>query len=246
MRTLAAYIVIASAGTLLLAIGFGSAEGTAAALFYMVNSTLVAAALFLLVDRISAMRGSLRDALRPAPLAEGGWASTGLLYAAVAISAAGMPPLAGFLGKGFVLDAARDSPLAAWSWAVVLLSSLGIMIALARAGTTMFWAGQGGAEHGHGEEAAQEAAGGAATAAATAIAARGQARERVSFWAEGHRIAVGWLLLLVIANAAFAGPLAQFTGATARQLLERQPYISAVLGSRPVAPLWTPRRGMKK
>jgi multicomponent K+:H+ antiporter subunit D len=246
MRTLAAYIVIASAGTLLLAIGFGSAEGTAAALFYMVNSTLVAAALFLLVDRISAMRGSLRDALRPAPLAEGGWASTGLLYAAVAISAAGMPPLAGFLGKGFVLDAARDSPLAAWSWAVVLLSSLGIMIALARAGTTMFWAGQGGAEHGYGEEAAQEAAGGAATAAATAIAARGQARERVSFWAEGHRIAVGWLLLLVIANAAFAGPLAQFTGATARQLLERQPYISAVLGSRPVAPLWTPRRGMKK
>jgi multicomponent K+:H+ antiporter subunit D len=219
MRTLAAYIVIASAGTLLLAIGLGTVAGVAAAVFYMVNSTLVAAALFLLVDRISRMRGELRDRLRPAPLPQRGWASSGVLYAVVAISAAGMPPLAGFLGKGFVLDAARDSPLTGAAWAVILVSSLGIVIAMARAGTTLFWAGQ--------DEAVRDAVAGPKPM-------------------PGHRIALAWLVILVIANAVFAGRLAQYAQSTARQLIERRPYIAAVLGSRPVAPLWAPRQGIKK
>jgi multicomponent K+:H+ antiporter subunit D len=219
LRTLAAYIVIASAGTLLLAIGLGSASGMAAAIFYLVNSTLVAALLFLLVDRIASMRGELRDRLRPAPLPASGWASTGALYALVAISAAGLPPLAGFLGKGFVLDAARTSPLTGAAWTVILLSSLGIIIAMARAGTTVFWAGQGTFEPN---------------------AAAGRPPR------PGCRTALAWLLLLVIANALFAGRLAQFAQATAQQLGERRPYIDAVLGQKPVAPLWTPRQGMKK
>jgi multicomponent K+:H+ antiporter subunit D len=216
MRTLAAYIVIASAGTLLLAVGLGTEAGVAAAVFYLVNSTLVAAALFLLVDRIAALRGSLRDRLRPAPLPQGGWASTGALYAVFAVSAAGVPPLAGFLGKGFVLDAALAAPMTLAAWTVILVSSLGLLIALARAGTTLFWAGQDGA-------------------APAAAAAHG-----------AHRLALLWLLLLVIANAVFAGALAQFAQSTARQLAERRPYIDAVLGTKPVAPLWTPRQGVKK
>ena len=219
LRTLAAYIVIASAGTLLLAIGLGTASGMAAAIFYLVNSTLVAAALFLLVDRIAAMRGELRDRLRPTPLPASGWASAGALYALVAISAAGLPPLAGFLGKGFVLDAARASPLTGVAWTVILLSSLGIIIAMARAGTTVFWAGQGAFE---------------------ANAAAGRPPR------PGCRIALAWLLLLVIANALFAGRLAQYAQATAQQLGERRPYIAAVLGAQPVAPLWAPRQGMIK
>ena len=219
MRTLTAYIVIASAGTLLLSIGLGTAGGVAAAVFYMVNSTLVAAALFLLVDRIAAMRGETGDLMRPLPLPEQGWARHGVLFAVIAVAAAGLPPLAGFLGKGFVLDAARASPLTGATWTVVLLSSLGVMIALARAGTTVFWAAQGRFE-------------------APAVAGR-PARA-------AHRVALGWLLLLVIANALFAGPLAQFAQATARQLEERSPYIAAVLGTQPVPPLWVPRQGMKK
>ena len=218
MRTLAAYVVIASAGTLLLAVGLGTEAGVAASVFYLVNSTLVAAALFLVADRVAALRGTLRDQLRPAPLPQGGWASTGALYAAFAISAAGLPPLAGFLGKGFVLDAALAAPLTAVAWTVVLVSSLGILIALARAGTTLFWAGQD-------------------ESAATAAAAPAH---------PAQRLALGGLLLLVIANAVFAGWLAQFAQSTARQLAERRPYIAAVLGAKPVAPLWTPRQGLKK
>ncbi len=69
LRTLVSYLVIASAGTLLLAIGLGSAATLSAALFYLVNSTLVAAALFLLVDSIASGRGEADDAMIPAPLA---------------------------------------------------------------------------------------------------------------------------------------------------------------------------------
>ena len=217
LRTLVAYIVIGSAGTLLLAIGLGSATGVAAAVFYLVNSTLVAALLFLLVDRLASLRGGLGDRLRPAPLPERGWAGGGVLYAVAAISAAGVPPLAGFLGKGFVLDAARLSPLTAPAWTVILLSSLGILIALARAGTTLFWAGQGDGPLPEGRSAAP-----------------------------GPALALGWLAVLVIANAMFAGRLAEYAHRTALQLAERRTYISAVLGTRPVAPLWTPRQGMIK
>jgi multicomponent K+:H+ antiporter subunit D len=219
LRTLTAYVVIASAGMLLLAFGLGTAAGVAAGIFYMVNSTLVVAALFLLVDRLAAMRGELRDGLRPAPLPERAWAGTGALYSLLAIAAAGLPPLAGFLGKGFVLDAARATPLVGAAWTVVLLSSLGIMIAMARAGTTMFWAGQG-------------------PLAANAAAARPPK--------DAQRIALAWLVMLVIANALFAGRLAQYAQATARQLVDRRPYIAAVLGAKAVAPLWAPRQGMKK
>jgi hypothetical protein len=48
----------------------------------------------------------------------------------------------------------------------------------------------------------------------------------------------------VVAVAAFAGPLADYTQAAAGQLFERRAYIDAVLGKRPAAPLWNPREGM--
>ena len=217
LRTLVAYIVIGSAGMLLLAIGLGSPTGVAAAVFYLVNSTLVAALLFLLADRLASLRGSLADRLRPAPLPARGWAGGGVLYAIAAISAAGAPPLAGFLGKGLVLDAARASPLAVPAWAVILLSSLGILIALARAGTTMFWAGQGDGPLPEGRPPAP-----------------------------GPALALGWLAVLVVANAVFAGRLAEYAQHTALQLAERHTYISAVLGARPAAPPRTPRLGVAK
>ena len=104
LRTLVSYLVIASAGTLLLAIGLGSAATLSAALFYLVNSTLVAAALFLLVDSIASGRGEADDAMIPAPLAYR--AAYGVLFFVFALEAAGLPPMGGFIGKALLL--ARD------------------------------------------------------------------------------------------------------------------------------------------
>jgi multicomponent K+:H+ antiporter subunit D len=71
LRTLVSYLVIASAGTLLLALGIGSERSIAAGLFYLVPGTLMAAALFLLADRISAARHDAADAGRAGPRLRG-------------------------------------------------------------------------------------------------------------------------------------------------------------------------------
>ena len=51
---------------------------------------------------------------------------------------AGLPPLSGFLGKVLLLDAGPVPPMG-WIWAVVLGSGLLTLIALARAGSLVFW-----------------------------------------------------------------------------------------------------------
>jgi multicomponent K+:H+ antiporter subunit D len=70
LRRLVAYLVVASAGTLLVGVGLGSAAALTATLFYLVNSTLVAGAWFLLAERIAWARGG-DDRLVPARLQQG-------------------------------------------------------------------------------------------------------------------------------------------------------------------------------
>ena len=93
-----------------------------------------------------------------------------------------------------------------------------MMIAVARAGSTVFWK--------------------AADASRAQAAAARPARV--------ERLAIGWLavaMLLVVLNA---GPMTQYAESTAAQLLDRRAYVGAVLGAQPVPPAWTPREGMKK
>lgn len=221
LRTLVAYLVVASAGTLLLAIGLGTRASLGAALFYLVNSTLVAAALFLLVDRIQHARQGTEaggDALERMALTHGDRVRLGALFFLLAVAMAGLPPLGGFLGKLQVLAAAASESLAPWVWpavwAVVLSASLAIVVALARAGGTVFW----------GEE-------------------RDGAR-RPPGRLQG--LALPLLSVAIVAVVALAGPLSTYTEAAATQLTQRQAYIDAVLGREPVEPLWNPRKDMKK
>jgi len=204
LRGMIGYLVIASAGTLLLALGLGSRQTVAAALFYLVNSTLVVAALYLLADRIGAQRGERGDALTPGPFGSER-NSLGAAYFFAAVAVCGLPPLAGFLGKSLLLNSARGTGYAAWVWAVVLASSLAIIISLVRAGTRIFW------------KPFEPSMPRAATATSSV-----------------HALALGWLFAAMLLNTVAAGPLARYTGAAAQQLFARQPYIEAVLGAQPV------------
>jgi multicomponent K+:H+ antiporter subunit D len=216
LRALIAYLVVGSAGTLLLAIGLGTEASVAAGLFYLVNSTLVAAAWFLLADRIQAARSGA-DLLKAAPLA-GGWAPLGVAFFVAAVAFAGVPPLAGFFGKALLLQAAGQTDWAAWAVTLVLGSSLATMVALARAGVVLFW----------------EPADGRAAPAAPAD-------HRAT-----HKLGLVALLLSVLAAAATAGPVSAYTAAAARQLFERDGYIQAVLGARPVPAAYDVRREMRE
>ena len=214
LRLLIAYAVVASAGTLLLAIGLGTRDALAAGLFYLINSTLAAALWFLLAEHIAHARGG-SDRLDARAFSTG-WAPLGMVFFVAAVAMAGVPPLAGFMGKALLLQAAGHTPLAGWVVALVLASSLAMLMALARAGSTLFWKAP------------------AAGATAAGDGATGQ-----------PSLVVLSLLAAVLATAAFAGPLAAYTQAAATQLVQRRAYIDAVLNAQPVPAAYDVRREMR-
>ncbi|MGL4573774.1 MAG: monovalent cation/H+ antiporter subunit D [Burkholderiaceae bacterium] len=222
-RALVGYIIIASAGTLLLALGLNSAQTVGAGLFYLVNSTLIAALLFLIADRVLSARASANDLLVPGDIAERmRWA---VWFFIAAIAACGLPPLAGFLGKAMLLKAALVTPYAAWVWAVVLIAGLTMTVAMARAGSALFWKTDEGAVAAYGSRAEQSAA--------------------MPLHAV-HTKAMALAATAAVACVVFAGPLAAYTQAAANQLFERQAYINAVLNKEPAPPMFDVRKEMRE
>ncbi|MFM7335170.1 MAG: proton-conducting transporter membrane subunit, partial [Tabrizicola sp.] len=133
---LVAFACIASMGTVFLAISAFTPQTTAAALYYMLHSTLATAALFLVADLVIRRRAHPR-LTEAAPLPQSGLIAA--LYMAAAVAIAGMPPLSGFIGKLLILDAFRaQAPLV---WSVILVSSFLMILGLARAGSLVFWKG---------------------------------------------------------------------------------------------------------
>jgi len=131
---LAAFAGIASMGTVFIAIAHFTPQATAAALYYILHSTLATALMFLLADLISRRRAHVRlDSL--APVAQAGL--MGALFMAASIAMAGMPPLSGFVGKLLILDAWRDHAFTVWS--AILVSSFLMILGFARAGSQVFW-----------------------------------------------------------------------------------------------------------
>lgn len=199
LRKLVSYLLIASIGTLLTAVGLFSAQGIAAAIYYLLHSTLVTAGLFLLADLLARQRGAFDDRFDPAPpVAQP--ALLGALFFAAAVAVAGVPPLSGFLGKVLVLQAAPATTAGYWVWGVVLATSLLTLISLSRAGSMIFWKTM----------PTVPGSGPAASAAGALLPAA---------------LLVGATVLL----AALATPIGAFAEATALQLQQPAGYIESVL-----------------
>ncbi len=204
---LVAYAIIGSMGMVMVAISLFTPAGIAAALYYIVHSTLAGAILFLIADIVLTGRGNL-DLTAQTPM-RGTYMTAGMFFAA-AIAMAGLPPLSGFLGKLLVLDASYGTDLVVWVWAVVLASSLISVIGFARAGSVLFWKA-------HGLEPAAPAADTAPPAADTA---QPSALAYVS---------VGGLFALLVAHTVFAGQVHAYTSAMAEQLFAPEAYKAMVL-----------------
>ncbi|MGE4406120.1 monovalent cation/H+ antiporter subunit D [Pseudomonas sp.] len=138
LQVLLAYLVVASVGTLLAGVAIGSEQSLAAALYYLIHSTLIAGALFLLADLIARQRGELGTDLISAPALRQPLL-LGAMFFAGAISVAGLPPFSGFLGKLMLLRSVAPGAEAMLLWGVVLVGGLGMLIALSRAGSLVFW-----------------------------------------------------------------------------------------------------------
>jgi multicomponent K+:H+ antiporter subunit D len=139
LRRMVAWLVVVSVGTLLAGLGIGTTAGLSGALYYLVHTTLVTGALFLLADLIArgrAQGAAITGAQRP-PAA----GRLAVLFLAGGVAIAGMPPLSGVVGKVLILLATQASPWAAWIWGAMLLSSLLLVLAISRAGATLLWRG---------------------------------------------------------------------------------------------------------
>ena len=227
LRMQIGYLVIGSAGTMLLAFGLARADTIAAGLFYLVNSTFAAAALFLVADRIAAGRGATDDLLTPAPF-DMSRNRLGIVFFICAVAIAGVPPLAGFLGKALLLQSAGPTAWGGWVVAIVLASSLLVMVALARSGSVLFWS----------PAAIESAAGGSRF---LEVLPYGPAPTR-----RNHGFALALLLAALVTCSAAAGPIASYASDTAAQLVDRRAYLDAVLKTEPAPPARDVRREMRE
>ena len=197
---LVAFSVIGSMGMVMVSISLFTPAGIAAALYYIVHSTLAGAALFLISDLVRTGRSDLN--LTPQSPVAGNALTAGLFFTG-AIAMAGLPPLSGFLGKLLILDAAYSSDLMVWIWVIVLSSSLISIVGFARAGSILFWKA-------HSVAPSDDAP--ALTRPAT-----------LSY------VAVGGLISLLVAHTVFAGQMHAYTTTMAAQLFVPESYISTVI-----------------
>ncbi len=197
---LVAFSVIGSMGMVMVSISLFTPVGIAAALYYMVHSTLAGAALFLISDLVRTGRANLD--LTPQPPVSGTALTAGLFFVG-AIAMAGLPPLSGFLGKLLVLDAAVGTDLVIWVWAIVLSASLISIVGFARAGSMLFW-----------------------RAHSVAAPEKTPAMPRPT---PLSYVAVGGLISVLVAHTVFAGQVHAYTTTMAAQLFAPESYISIVL-----------------
>ncbi len=195
LRLLVAYLVLVSVGTLLAGIGMGSPAAVSALLYYLVHTTLITGGLFLLAELIGVQRGKAGTRLvKGRPVHQGGLLAGLFFLGAVAV--AGLPPLSGAIGKALLMASAEGAQRA-WLWPILLATGLCALIALSRAGSTLFWRSQG--------------------------EPMGQPLPRRQWFG------VAWLLgaspLLVV----LAGPVSDYTRATAEQLANPAVVVNALL-----------------
>jgi multicomponent K+:H+ antiporter subunit D len=138
LRMLIGNLVIVSVGTLLISFAIGTPEATAAGFLYLIHSTLVTAALFLIADMLGKQRGKALDYFVISRKIKQ-QALLGIIFMVAAMAVAGLPPFSGFLGKLVILQSVTLADQRVWVWTVILLSSLMTIVALSRAGTTLFW-----------------------------------------------------------------------------------------------------------
>jgi multicomponent K+:H+ antiporter subunit D len=137
LAVMAAYLTIASVGTILTGVAAGG-QGLAAALYYLAHSTIIIAGLFLVSDLLARSRGAMGDQLHPGPPLRYA-ASLGLAFLFAGATVAGVPPSSGFLGKLMILQSTMDGIGAAVVWTVILVTSVLTLVTCSRAGSIVLW-----------------------------------------------------------------------------------------------------------
>ena len=209
LRRFVGFMVLSSIGTLLIAIAMLNTQAWSAALYYLVHSTIIAAAFYLFCGWMTAQRGSFKDHLKVAPKIKQEKAAA-FTYFTIALMMAGLPPFSGFLGKVFILQATAETPYQGWIIAVILIVSLLSIIAFTRVGFILFWRASPP------EENAKEPAYTAYQALPDTAPHRNDK-------------AIYVLLIALMSYVVFAAPIQRYTTSTAQQIQNHALYQQAIL-----------------
>lgn len=209
LRRFVGFMVLSSIGTILIAISMQSRDAWAAALFYLVHSTLIAAAFYLLCGWITSQRGAFKDHLKVAPKMKQQYAVS-MTFFIIALMMAGLPPFSGFWGKVLILTATTHSAAQAWIIGTILVVSLLSILAFTRAGFILFWRATTP------EDNPKEAA----YAAYQELPDQAPPRNDKAIYI---------LLAALIAYVVCAAPILNYVEQTAAQITDRQQYIDTIL-----------------
>jgi len=139
VRRLLAFHVMAQVAYLVMGLALATSLGAAAAIFYTVHTMLVQTGLFLGAGAIArAGRGHdlrvIGGLIREHPVFSA-------LFAALALSISGIPPLSGFWAKALVIDAAFRAgvPWSPWLAAIALVTGFLTLYSMSTVWTRAFW-----------------------------------------------------------------------------------------------------------
>ena len=139
VRRMLAFHVVGQVAYLIMGLSLASQQGSAAAIFYTVHTMLVQTGLFLGAGAIARAGGSYDLRGLGALIHEHPRFS--LLFAVLALSISGVPPLSGFWAKALVIDAAfrSESSAAGWLVAAALLTGFLTLYSMSVLWTQAFW-----------------------------------------------------------------------------------------------------------
>ncbi|MEU5402429.1 Na+/H+ antiporter subunit D [Streptomyces sp. NPDC005963] len=251
LKRVLSFVLISHIGYMVFGIGIGSRAGIGGAIVYVVHHITVQTALFLVAGLIERRSGTT-ELTRIGGLAKGAPALAALFFLP-ALNLAGIPPMSGFIGK---LQLLRAGVAVADAWAYTLvaaasLTSLLTLYVMAKVWNLAFWraeppdrpvrgtvleeqdvaddlgdddtdAGPGGSGGATSSGPAGQAV--TATLSGRAITTTTDRLPRTMTWATAA------LVLLSLAYTLLGDPFTSLAERTAGELLQRSPYIEAVLG----------------
>ncbi|MBS1695325.1 MAG: Na+/H+ antiporter subunit D [Actinobacteria bacterium] len=227
IKRLLSFTLVSHIGYMVFGIALSSQLGMSGAIYYVAHHILVQTTLFLVVGLIERQAGA--STLQRL----GGLAAASPVLAFVfvvpALNLGGIPPFSGFIGKVALLEAgAADGSVLAW--ALVgggVVTSLLTLYVVARVWTKAFWRTRADAPEGH------------LAAAAPAVLLDDSEdiefadRDSVGRMPVGMLVPTGALIAVGLALAVLAGPIFAYSDRAAAQVLDRDQYITAVLGGSP-------------
>jgi multicomponent Na+:H+ antiporter subunit D len=212
INRLLSFLLVSHIGFMLFGLGVSDARGLSGATLYAAHHITVLATLFLVSGLIVRRTGTVAldrmgGLLRTSP-------ALAVLFAIPAMTLAGLPPTAGFVAKLQLLQAGAEAGVGPTVVAgVVIVASFLTLYALVRVWVQVFWGTQAQTVEDPDPDDELEV---------------GTARTPWPMYA-----ATAGLVVVSLAIAVFAGPLSEVTGRAGADLVARDGYRVAVLGSAP-------------